>query len=81
MFSIGLMMLFIGLAELWFSLTKRGRELSRGHNRLPLPGRLRKSAEADEFANLVVFLAGCLMTVVGCVGMLRAIVSWARGTP
>jgi len=78
--GVGLVFITVGFAGLWLRLTKKGRDLWRGYNRLPLPKRIRQGPVGDRIANFMVASAGVLLSIVGIVGLVKAVYSWASGT-
>ena len=73
------MFLVLGLVMLLMSLTRTGRRLTRGHNRLPLPTTLRKGPTGDLIANVLVTCAGIGFSIVGSIVLLKGISSWLSG--
>ena len=79
--GLGIVFLLLGLVMLLLSLTKTGRRLTKGHNRLPLPRKIRKGPTGDLIANTIVACAGVMLLIVGLVGVAKGVSSWVSGVP
>ena len=79
--GLGFGFLAAGSVCLLLSLTKSGRKLTRGHNRLPLPKKIRTGPTGDAIANFLVICAGVGLSIGGLVGVTKAISSWLSGSP
>ncbi len=67
-FGVALSFLVPGSIMLLLSLTRTGRKLTSGYNRLPLPRRIRKGPIGDAVANVLVACAGVVFSIIGLVG-------------
>ena len=75
----GLFFLVIGIVVLLSSVTKTGRDLDRTYLN-SLPRSLRVKA-LEPLRNPIAALVGAVLSVVGIVGLAKAIQAWWTGTP
>jgi len=75
----GFLFLVIGIVALLSSVTKTGRNLDRTYLK-SLP-RLLRVKTLERLRNPIAALVGAVLSLVGIVGLVKAIQAWWTGTP
>jgi hypothetical protein len=75
----GLGFLMFGILALLFSITRKGRDLDRTYlESLP---RFLRIKTLEPLRNPIAAVAGVLLSIVGIIGLIKAVHSWWNGTP